>query len=150
MSETYDDLRDTVATHGDEIDAIKREMEQISSQQVGMQHKMDGIQTQLTVMQTESKVRDETRSAEAKDIRDGLSALTQQMAEHTGVQKRNNELAEESLRRAKLSLTRWQKVGIAAGIVAAVAGAALSSQTIDTALTGHIHFLNSAQGAAQQ
>ncbi|MFT8655968.1 MAG: hypothetical protein ABF785_04660 [Acetobacter papayae] len=107
-----DDLRVIVDSHARRLDGLEDDVDTLKSGQSAMMERLISIEAQ-------GQERERNRASEAADTRNTLTALTQQLAEHTGAQKRQNELAEDSLR-------RWRKLAVVIGLLCTV-GAAVGS-----------------------
>ncbi|CEF54655.1 hypothetical protein [Acetobacter ghanensis] len=115
-----DDLREIVDSHARRLDGLEDDVDTLKSGQSAMMEKLISVEAQ-------GQERERNRAVEASDTRKALTDLTKQIAEHTGAQKRQNQLAEDSLR-------RWRKlavvVGLACTIGAAVGSTLLSDQEV--------------------
>ncbi|MFT8783556.1 MAG: hypothetical protein ABF420_09765 [Acetobacter syzygii] len=107
-----DDLRVIVDSHARRLDGLEDDVDTLKSGQSAMMERLISIEAQ-------GQERERNRAAQAQDVRNALTRLTQQLAEHTGAQKRQNQLAEDSLR-------RWRKLAVVAGLLCTV-GAAVGS-----------------------
>ena len=125
-----DDLRVIVDSHARRLDGLEDDVDTLKSGQSAMMEKLISVEAQ-------GQERERKRAAEAADTRNTLTALTQQLAEHTGAQKRQNELAEDSLR-------RWRKLSVVVGLLCTV-GAAVGSTLLsdqEVASTIWVHWLH--------
>lgn len=107
-----DDLRLIVDRHARRLDGLEDDVDTLKSGQSAMMERLISIEAQ-------GQERERNRAAQAQDTRNALAALTQQLAEQTGAQRRQNELAEDSLR-------RWRKLAVVAGLLCTI-GAAVGS-----------------------
>jgi hypothetical protein len=125
-----DDLRVIVDSHARRLDGLEDDVDTLKSGQSAMMERLISIEAQ-------GQERERNRAAQAQDMRNALTSLTQQLAEQTGAQKRQNQLAEDSLH-------RWRKLAIIAGILctvsAAVGSTLLSDQEV--ASTIWVHWLH--------
>jgi hypothetical protein len=125
-----EDLRVIVDSHARRLDGLEDDVDTLKSGQLAMMERLISIEAQ-------GQERERNRAAEAADTRNTLTALTQQLAEHTGAQKRQNELAEDSLR-------RWRKLAVIIGLLCTVGAAAGSTLLSDqeVASTIWVHWLH--------
>jgi hypothetical protein len=125
-----DDLRVIVDSHARRLDGLEDDVDTLKSGQSAMMERLISIEAQ-------GQERERNRAAQAQDMRNALTSLTQQLAEQTGAQKRQNQLAEDSLH-------RWRKLAIIAGLLctvsAAVGSTLLSDQEV--ASTIWVHWLH--------
>ncbi|MCP1244033.1 hypothetical protein GOB86_10800 [Acetobacter lambici] len=110
-----DDLRVIVDSHARRLDGLEDDVDTLKSGQSAMMERLISIEAQ-------GQERERNRAAQAQDTRNALTALTQQLAEHTGAQKRQNQLAEDSLR-------RWRKLAVITGLLCTL-GSALGSTVL--------------------
>lgn len=125
-----EDLRVIVDSHARRLDGLEDDVDTLKSGQSAMMERLISIEAQ-------GQERERNRAVEAADTRNTLTALTQQLAEHTGAQKRQNELAEDSLR-------RWRKLAVVIGLLCTVSAAAGSTLLSDqeVASTIWVHWLH--------
>ena len=125
-----DDLRVIVDSHARRLDGLEDDVDTLKSGQSAMMEKLISVEAQ-------GQERERNRAAEAADTRNALTALTQQIAEHTGAQKKQNQIAEDSLR-------RWKKLAVIVGLVCAI-GSAVGSTVLsdqEVASTIWVHWLH--------
>ncbi|MCP1212290.1 hypothetical protein [Acetobacter okinawensis] len=125
-----DDLRVIVDSHARRLDGLEGDVDTLKSGQSAMMERLISIEAQ-------GQERERNRAVEAADTRRALTSLTQQIAEHTGAQKKQNQLAEDSLR-------RWRKLAVVAGLLCTV-GAAVGSTLLsdqEVASTVWVHWLH--------
>ncbi|MFT8863029.1 MAG: hypothetical protein ABF916_08590 [Acetobacter fabarum] len=134
-----DDLRVIVDSHARRLDGLEDDVDTLKSGQSAMMEKLISVEAQ-------GQERERNRAVEASDTRKALTDLTKQIAEHTGAQKRQNELKEQELRAVKIRGEKIKIWGTVIGIVATlggmVGGTLLSSQTWDDWAFGSVHFLH--------
>ncbi|ATU72900.1 hypothetical protein CFR78_13765 [Komagataeibacter rhaeticus] len=134
-----DDLRAIVDSHGRRIDNLEDDVGTLRSGQ-------DAAMERLISIEAQGQERERNRAAEARDTRNAINGLTQQIAEQTGAQKRQNELKEAELLKAQLRGERIKYWAAVTGIVAAVGGmiggTLLSSQTWDDFFFASVPFLH--------
>lgn len=122
-----EDLRVIVDSHARRLDGLEGDVDTLKSGQSAMMERLISIEAQ-------GQERERNRAVEAADTRRALTGLTQQLAEHTGAQKRQNQLAEDSLR-------RWRKLAVVVGLActmgAAVGSTLLSDQEVASTLWVH-------------
>ncbi|WP_354857324.1 hypothetical protein [Acetobacter fabarum] len=125
-----DDLRVIVDSHARRLDGLEDDVDTLKSGQSAMMEKLISVEAQ-------GQERERNRAVEASDTRKALTDLTKQIAEHTGAQKRQNQLAEDSLR-------RWKKLAVMVGIICAVGSAVGSTLLSDqeVASTIWVHWLH--------
>ncbi|MFT8419390.1 MAG: hypothetical protein ABF636_11270 [Acetobacter sp.] len=107
------DLRVIVDSHARRLDGLEGDVDTLKSGQSAMMERLISIEAQ-------GQERERNRATEAAGTRNALTSLTQQIAEHTGAQKRQNQLAEDSLR-------RWRKFAVIAGLLCTLVGGAGST-----------------------
>ncbi|GAA3686215.1 MULTISPECIES: hypothetical protein [Acetobacter] len=125
-----DDLRVIVDSHARRLDGLEDDVDTLKSGQSAMMERLISIEAQ-------GQERERNRAAQAQDMRNALTSLTQQLAEQTGAQKRQNQLAEDSLH-------RWRKLAVIAGLLCTV-GAAVGSTLLsdqEVASTIWVHWLH--------
>lgn len=125
-----DDLRVIVDSHARRLDGLEDDVDTLKSGQSAMIERLISIEAQ-------GQERERNRAAQAQDMRNALASLTQQLVEQTGAQKRQNQLAEDSLH-------RWRKLAVIAGLLctisAAIGSTLLSDQEV--ASTIWVHWLH--------
>ncbi|WP_338331985.1 hypothetical protein [Acetobacter sp. LMG 32666] len=104
-----EDLRVIVDSHARRLDGLEDDVDILKSGQSAMMERLISIEAQ-------GQERERNRAAQAQDTRNALTALTQQLAEQTGAQKHQNQLAEDSLR-------RWRKLAIITGLLCTLGSA---------------------------
>jgi hypothetical protein len=128
-----------VDSHARRLDGLEDDVDTLKSGQSAMMEKLISVEAQ-------GQERERNRAVEASDTRKALTDLTKQIAEHTGAQKRQNELKEQELRAVKIRGEKIKIWGTVIGIVATlggmVGGTLLSSQTWDDWAFGSVHFLH--------
>ncbi|GBQ69543.1 hypothetical protein AA0474_1952 [Acetobacter lovaniensis NRIC 0474] len=128
-----------VDSHARRLDGLEDDVDTLKSGQSAMMEKLISVEAQ-------GQERERNRAVEASDTRKALTDLTKQIAEHTGAQKRQNELKEQELRAVKIRGEKIKIWGTVIGIVATlggmVGGTLLSSQTWDDWAFGGVHFLH--------
>ena len=125
-----EDLRVIVDSHARRLDGLEDDVDTLKSGQSAMMEKLISVEAQ-------GQERERNRAAQAQDMRNTLSSLTQQLAEQTGAQKRQNQLAEDSLH-------RWKKFAVITGLLCTV-GAAVGSTILsdqEVASTIWVHWLH--------
>lgn len=110
-----DDLREIVDSHARRLDGLEDDVDTLKSGQSAMMEKLISVEAQ-------GQERERNRAVEASDTRKALTDLTKQIAEHTGAQKKQNQIAEDSLR-------RWKKLAVIVGLVCAI-GSAIGSTVL--------------------
>ncbi len=95
--------------HAQRLDGVEDEVDTLKSGQTAMMERLISIEAQ-------GQERERNRAVEVSDTRKALTDLTKQIAEHTGAQKRQNQIAEDSLR-------RWKKLAVIVGLVCAIGSA---------------------------
>ncbi|MFT9360064.1 hypothetical protein [Acetobacter okinawensis] len=134
-----DDLRVIVDSHARRLDGLEDDVDTLKSGQSAMMEKLISVEAQ-------GQERERNRAVEASDTRKALTDLTKQIAEHTGAQKRQNELKEQELREVRIRGEKFKIWGTVIGIIATlggmVGGTLLSSQTWDDWAFGSVHFLH--------
>ena len=112
VQEPGSSLRTIVESHARRLDGLEEEVDALRTGQSAMMERLISIEAQ-------GQERERNRALEASENRKALTDLTAQIAAHTGAQKRQNELAEDSLR-------RWRKLAVVIGLLCTV-GAAVGS-----------------------
>ena len=134
-----DDLRAIVDSHGRRIGDLEDDVGTLRSGQ-------DAAMERLISIEAQGQERERNRAAEARDTRNAITGLTQQIAEQTGAQKRQNELKEDELLKARIRSERikyWAAaIGIAAALGGMVGGTIMSSQTWDDYFFANVPFLH--------
>ncbi|MFT9419112.1 hypothetical protein [Acetobacter sp.] len=122
-----DDLRVIVDSHARRLDGLEDDVDTLKSGQSAMMERLISIEAQ-------GQERERNRAAQAQDMRNALTSLTQQLAEQTGAQKRQNQLAEDSLH-------RWRKLAVIAGLLCTVSAAVGSTLLSDQEVASTIWVL---------
>nr|WP_279183902.1 hypothetical protein [Acetobacter syzygii] len=115
-SASDNDLRVIVNSHARRLDGLEDDVDTLKSGQSAMMEKLISVEAQ-------GQERERNRAVEASDTRKALTDLTKQIAEHTGAQKRQNQIAEDSLR-------RWKKLAVVIGVVGTLGATLLSDQEV--------------------
>ncbi len=133
------DLRAIVGEHAQEISQINGRLDELGKEQ-------HNLMREIVAVRAEGNARAEASVSALSDIRGSVEGLVRQLAEHTGAQKRQNELKEQELRAVKIRGEKIKIWGTVIGIIATlggmIGGTLLSSQTWDDWAFGSVHFLH--------
>lgn len=105
-------LQAIVENHARRLDGLEGEVDALRTGQTAMMERLISIEAQ-------GQERERNRALEASETRKALTDLTTQIAEHTGAQKRQNQLSEDNLR-------RWRKLALVVGLTCTI-GSAIGS-----------------------
>ncbi|MBO1326840.1 hypothetical protein K2X14_17240 [Acetobacter sp. TBRC 12305] len=134
-----DDLRAVVDGHSQEIAQINGRLD-------GLEKGQDGLMREVVAIRAEGQARAQAAGTAMTDLRNGLYDLTRQLAEHTGAQKRQAEIAQQALVVAQTREARIKYWGGVCAIVFCVAGAVggtlFSSATVDDYVFGDVRWLH--------
>lgn len=134
-----DDLRVIVDSHSRRLDGLEDDVGTLKAGQAATLERLISIEAQ-------GQERERSRAEEARGVRSSIDGLTKQLAEHTGAQKRQNELKEEELLKAQTKAAKvkyWASlIGVCMAILGMLGGTLFSSQTVDNWLFGRVHFLH--------
>lgn len=110
------DLQQQVDDHEERLTAVEKRQDAQGS-------KLDEISRDIAAVRAEGNARAITATHSMDQVRQDIQTLTRQIAEHTGAQKRQNELDAAKTR-------RWQRASIILGVVFALGAMILSWQEV--------------------
>lgn len=129
-SASDDDLRSIVDGHTQSIDELRRDVANIQGSQKSLEENMIAMRAESQEWRRGSDRRD-------LDFRSSINALTREIATLNGAEAERNRIKED---RTLLLKRAAVVIGILCTIASAVGSTLLSSQTVDTAVFGHIHY----------
>lgn len=147
------DLRQIVAGHGRRLDGLEDDVDTLKSGQRSMMDRLISIEAQ-------GQERERNRAQESSQNRAAITALSQQLAAQNGAQQERNRIEQQKLLQAQTDAARAQKseadanaaaakikywiviASFLVGVITAVGGMLLSSQTWDDYAFGNVHFLH--------
>ncbi|AKR49710.1 hypothetical protein [Acetobacter pasteurianus] len=150
---TDGDLREIVAGHGRRLDGLEDDVDTLKSGQRSMMDRLISIEAQ-------GQERERNRAQESAQNRAAITALSQQLAAQNGAQQERNRIEQQKLLQAQTDAARAQKseadanaaaakikywiaiAGFLVGVITAVGGMLLSSQTWDDYAFGNVQFLH--------
>lgn len=109
--------------HAERLDNHEERLAAVERRQDIQGSKLDGIIRDIAAVRAEGNARAVATTAGIERLGNQFVDLTRQIAEHTGAQKRQNELDEARTR-------RWQRGSIILGLALAVGGMLLSWQEV--------------------
>lgn len=154
------DLREIVYSHGRRLDVVEDDLGSLKSGQSSMLERLISIEAQ-------GQERERNWAQESAQNRAALTTFSQQIAAQNGAQQERNRIEQQKLLQAQTDAARAQKseadanaaaaklkywiaiAGFLVGVIAAVGGMLLSSQTWDDWAFGNVHFLHRKHPPAQ-
>ncbi|GCD53022.1 hypothetical protein [Acetobacter pasteurianus] len=147
------DLRQIVAGHGRRLDGLEDDVDTLKSGQRSMMDRLISIEAQ-------GQERERNRAQESAQNRAAIATLSQQLAAQNGAQQERNRIEQQKLLQAQTDAARAQEseadanaaaakikywiaiAGFLVGVITAVGGMLLSSQTWDDYAFGNVQFLH--------
>ena len=114
-----------------QFDDHEKRLTDVERRQDAQGSKLDAIGRDVIAVRAEGNARAAMAQASMDRLSKDLTDMTRQLAEHTGAQRKQNQLAEDSLR-------RWRKISVVIGIVATLGAAAGSTLLSDQEIASTI------------
>ena len=106
-----------------QLDNHEERLTAVEKRQDAQGSKLDEISRDIAAVRAEGNARAVTATHSMDQVRGDIRELTRQIAEHTGAQKRQNELDAAKTR-------RWQRISIVLGVLFALGAMIVSWQEV--------------------